>query len=104
MLSPTILCIEDDRLVREFLVVRLKQVIGANTRIIEAGNGATGIDQARQHKPDLVVLDLGLPDMSGFKVADALHELSPRPRILVVTASAPDQVLNRIHHSPIAGL
>ncbi|MDB6165010.1 MAG: vraR 1 [Lacunisphaera sp.] len=104
MPSPTILCIEDDRLVREFLIVRVKQVIGASTRILESGNGASGLEMAREHKPDLVVLDLGLPDMSGFKVAEALHDLSPRPRILVVTAFAPDQVLNRIHHSPVAGL
>jgi two-component system response regulator NreC len=104
MPSLRILCIEDDTLIREFLVVRLVKMPDFKTVIWEAGDGTTGLRLAREHEPELIILDLGLPDMSGFKVAEALDTFKPRPRILVLTAAAPDQVLNRVHQSSISGL
>jgi two-component system response regulator NreC len=99
-----ILCLEDDTLIRELLVARLLKMSDFKTLIWEAGDGATGLQLAREHEPELIILDLGLPDMSGFKVIEALDALTPRPRVLILTASAPDQVLNRIHCSSISGL
>ncbi len=104
MPSLKILCIEDDTLIRELLMARLEMMTGFRTEIWEAGDGAAGLRLAREHEPELIILDLGLPDMSGFKVAEALDKMTPRPRVLILTASAPDQVLNRIHYSSISGL
>ena len=89
---PTILCIEDDALLLDFLVLKLEQVVPGQTMIVGAGSGIAGLQLARKHKPDVVILDLRLPDMNGFQVAAELAGLRPAPRVLVLTASAPDTV------------
>ena len=63
------------------------QVVG------EAQDGITAIQKASQLKPDLVVLDIGLPDMSGIEVARRILEMAPKTRILFLTeATARDIV------------
>jgi len=58
-----------------------------------APDGATALELAATHKPDLVILDLGLPDMDGAEVIHRLREWSPVP-VLVLSArdSQPDKV------------
>ncbi|MEI6108290.1 MAG: response regulator transcription factor [Opitutae bacterium] len=104
MRPPTILCIDDDTLIRELLTVQLREATNRKSAIISAGDATTGVQLARQHQPEIVLLDLGLPDASGFKVIDTLAQLSPRPRILILTASVPDRVLEKVQHSEVAGL
>jgi two-component system response regulator NreC len=104
MPPPTILCIDDDTLVRQLLVVQLLGITGGKSAIHEAGDAASGARLAREHRPDIVLLDLGLPDKSGFLVIDEINAISPRPRILILTASAPDLVLERVQRSDVSGL
>ena len=104
MPPPTILCIDDDTLVRQLLVVQLLEITQGKSAIYEASDAASGVRMAREHRPEIVLLDLGLPDKSGFLVINEIHALSPRPRILILTASAPDQVLERVQRSEVSGL
>lgn len=104
MTALRILCVEDDAHFREFLVSLLQPVMGAGTVIHEAADGATALSLARSHQPDLVLLDVGLPDISGLQVAGALSLLSRQPRVLILTSYAPEQVLKRIHPSQVSGL
>jgi DNA-binding response OmpR family regulator len=60
-----ILVIEDDEDVRLFL---LTVFADAGARLIEAADGTTGIEQAKRFKPDLITLDLVLPDQNGIDV------------------------------------
>ena len=99
-----ILCLEDDALLLDFLVLRLERIMAPGTVIVQAATGAQGLLLASECRPDLVLLDLGLPDMSGFQVARELAGRRPSPRVLVLTASLPETVLNRIPGSPIHGL
>lgn len=59
------------------------------SQLIEAGSGASGLAEARAHRPDIIVLDLGLPDMDGLDVARALRRWSTAP-IIVLTARHAD--------------
>ena len=52
----------------------------------EAGDGATGLAAARALRPDLVLLDIGLPDIEGFDVARELAADDPQP-LVVLTSS-----------------
>lgn len=104
MAALRILCVEDDARFREFLVGLLQPVLGEGAVIHEAADGATALNLARNHQPDLVFLDVGLPDISGLQVAGALSLLSPQPRVLLLTSYAPEQVLKRIHPSQVSGL
>jgi PAS domain S-box-containing protein len=80
-----VLVVDDDRRAVELISVRLQ---GLASTILSAHGGAEAIDVARAELPDLIVLDLMMPDVSGFDVVDALnlHADTARIPILVVTA------------------
>ena len=69
--SRRILIVEDESAVAEVLSIYLtRQGFSA----IQAGTGRHGLELARQHRPHLVLLDLRLPDMSGFQVCQGLED------------------------------
>ena len=81
--SPTtVLVIDDEPAIRRFLKATL-DVQGWAT--VEAETAAEGLRMARHHRPDLVLLDLGLPDRDGMDLIDELQALGEAP-ILVLTA------------------
>lgn len=77
-----ILVIEDEPQIRRLLRVSLE---AAGYRVIEADSGARGLIEAGAHKPDVVLVDLGLPDMDGVEVIRRIRAWSPMP-ILVLSA------------------
>jgi len=78
----TVLVIEDDVAIRRFLRAGLE---GQGYAFVEAATGQEGIAQAAMRAPDLVLLDIGLPDIDGFEIVRRLREWSAVP-ILVLTA------------------
>jgi DNA-binding NarL/FixJ family response regulator len=52
----------------------------------EAGDGASALEEVRRLHPDVILLDVQLPDMTGFEVASALYEDGPRPAIVLVSS------------------
>ena len=89
--ATTILVIDDEVQIRKFLRISL----GAQGyRVLEAGTGADGLALAALERPDLVVLDLGLPDKDGQRVLGELREWSHVPvLVLSVRASEGEKVL-----------
>jgi two-component system KDP operon response regulator KdpE len=78
----TILVVEDEPDIRRFL----RSSLGAEGyRVVESPAGQRGALDAGLHKPDLVIVDLGLPDLDGVEVIRRIREWSPMP-ILVVSA------------------
>ena len=86
-LRPTILVIEDEPPLKRFLRITLES---QNYTVIEAMRGEEGIRHAATSRPDLVILDLGLPDIDGVEVARRLREWSALP-IIVVSARGKEQ-------------
>lgn len=62
--------------------------------LLTAENGGNGIQIARSEKPDVILLDINLPDMSGFKVLDTLRKDPSTSRIPVIALSANDMPMN----------
>jgi len=79
---PAVLLIEDDPQIRRFLRAALP---APGYRLIEAETGEDGIAQAATRTPDIVLLDLGLPDVDGLVVTRRLREWSSVP-IVVLSA------------------
>ena len=89
--GATLLVIDDEAKIRKFLRISLS---AQGYQVVEAGNGRDGLAQAALAKPDLVVLDLGLPDMDGKDVLAELREWSQVPvLVLSVRASEGEKVL-----------
>ncbi|MBB1519766.1 response regulator [Aquipseudomonas guryensis] len=87
----TILVIDDEAQIRKFLRISLT---AQGYKVLEGANGSEGLAQAALGKPDLVVLDLGLPDMDGQQVLRELREWSQVPvLVLSVRASEGEKVL-----------
>src|SRR5579862_9691318 len=78
--KPTVLVIDDELQIRRLLRVCLD---ASGYRVLEAFTGQEGISQAAQHRPDVVVLDLGLPDMDGVMVLKRLREWSKVPVVVL---------------------
>src|SRR6476661_3981621 len=85
--KTTILLIEDERPLLRFLRVTLAT---QDYRIIEASTGEQGLRHAATSHPDLIILDLGLPDIDGVEVTRRLREWSATP-IIVVSARGKEQ-------------
>ena len=80
--APLILLIEDEPQMRRFL----RTALGANDyRLVEAETAKEGLAQAASRNPDVILLDLGLPDRDGLEVARELREWSATP-IIVLSA------------------
>ncbi len=65
-----VVIIEDERDVARLLEFNLR---GAGFSVVSAGTGAGGLDEVRRHRPDVVVLDLMLPDQSGYDVCKQIR-------------------------------
>jgi two-component system KDP operon response regulator KdpE len=75
-----ILLIEDEPQMRRFLRVALE---GSGYRYLEAATGQEGLALAVQHRPEAILLDLGLPDMDGLDLMARLREWSHTPVIVI---------------------
>ncbi|MFO7579628.1 response regulator [Nitrosomonas sp. ANs5] len=75
-----ILIIDDEPQIRRFLTICLGS---QGYQLLEGDNGQTGLQLAALHQPDLVVLDLGLPDMDGQQLLQCLREFFEGPVIVL---------------------
>lgn len=78
--NPTILVIDDEPPIRRLLRAALEP---QGYRVCEAENGQLGLQEAVACRPDLVILDLGLPDMDGLKTLQQLREWSQTPVLVL---------------------
>jgi len=88
--TGTVLLVEDERQMRRFLRLTLQS---EGYAVIEAETAAEGLSQAAMRNPDIILLDLGLPDMDGLEVIAKLREWTALP---VIVISARDQEGDKI--------
>ena len=80
MNKPLILVVEDDPSVRNLITTTLKT---NDYRYVVAPNGSAAIMEATSHNPEIILLDLGLPDMDGIEILKKIREWSAVPVIVV---------------------
>ncbi|MNJ47612.1 Sensory transduction protein regX3 [compost metagenome] len=90
MKPKQILIIEDEESIRDILSYSLRK---EGFLVLEASGGERGLNLVKQHKPDLVLLDLMLPDMSGF---DVCRQLSLTTKIPVIMITAKSDMLDKV--------
>jgi two-component system cell cycle response regulator DivK len=79
-----ILIVEDTEINRDLLV----QLLEDNYELAEAVNGREGLEKAASEKPDLILLDIGLPEMDGWEVSAKLKEDDQLKDIPVIAVTA----------------
>jgi DNA-binding NarL/FixJ family response regulator len=82
--KKTILIVDDHTLFREGLRAIIERGPGYEV-IGEAGNSREGLKMVKKHKPDLVLLDISLPDRSGIELTRDIVKLSTKTRIMIVS-------------------
>lgn len=84
MTQRTILIVDDDEMLREAL--REQLAVGGDYLVIEAGSAAEGIEKAGLFRADLVVMDIGLPDLDGREAVEQLRAAGYKAPVIMLTA------------------
>ena len=90
--SPKLILVADDsEIVRKLIKDHLLQVRG-DFKVGEAANGAEAIEKAKSLPPDLILLDLAMPEMNGVQAASTLKSIMPEVPIILFTIYNGDSV------------
>lgn len=90
MTNSRVLVVDDESAIRRFLRVTLSS---QGYEVFEAANGQEALSGVTGHKPDIVILDLGLPDMDGVEIVRVLREWTRTPIIILsVRGSETDKI------------
>lgn len=82
--APTILVLDDAADTRALIETCLR---GQGYRVVSAGDGLTGLDMAERHRPAIVITDMLMPGISGFRVIDRLKNNSEyQPSVIMMSA------------------
>jgi len=97
-----ILVADDHEVVRKGLVALLQaqpdwEVCG------EAGDGRDAVDKATQLRPDVVILDIGMPSLNGLEATRQILKLNPQARVLILTLHDSDQVVREVLNAGARG-
>ena len=88
--GPKVLIVDDEPQIRRFLRASLQ---AHDYQVIEAENGKEGVRACTVQKPDLLILDLGLPDIDGLEVIKLVREWSTVPIIILsLRSDDPDKI------------
>jgi DNA-binding NarL/FixJ family response regulator len=90
--SLRVLVVDDHEVVRQGLVALLDRRPGFEV-VAQAGSVAESIEQARVHQPDIVVMDVRLPDGSGVEACRAIRDELPGTRVIMLTSFPDDEAV-----------
>jgi DNA-binding NarL/FixJ family response regulator len=90
--QPLRVLIVDDTAIIRTVVRRVLEADGRFNVVGEAANGREAIEAACAHRPDLVLLDLAMPEMDGLEALPHLRAQSPESLVIVLSAFSPDQM------------
>lgn len=90
MSKQSVLIIDDESQIRRLLTITLQS---NNYDVIEAATGKDGVNAVSKHTPDLVLLDLGLPDENGHEVLKHLREWFTNPVIIISVQSNEEDIV-----------
>jgi len=87
-----IMLVDDHEVVRQGLRALLESENDLDV-VAEAGDGNQAIDTARAHEPDVVVMDVRMPDMSGVEACRGIRDLRPETQVIMLTSYSDDEAL-----------
>jgi CheY-like chemotaxis protein len=100
---PTVLVVEDEHLMRRLLERFISNQSDQKTQVLLAADGeeAIAIYRHRKREISVVLLDLGLPKLSGWEVFNVMKEENPHVRVVVATGYLEPEVKSRMHDAGV---
>ncbi|NJP04802.1 MAG: response regulator transcription factor [Chloroflexaceae bacterium] len=95
MPQRTILIVDDDQTLRELIRIQLEH---ENYRVLQAANGLEGVDMARQDRPDLVILDITMPEKDGLEACTDIRLFSSLPILMLTARGQNEDVITGLDH------
>jgi DNA-binding NarL/FixJ family response regulator len=95
MRTARILIADDHELVRRGLKGMLSDVPGWSV-VAEAADGRRAAELARQHRPDIAILDLTMPELNGLDATRSILAATPQTRVLILTAHESEQLIREV--------
>ena len=92
--QPTILVIDDNASARHVVESMLTNM---DLRLLFADNGPDGLKEAAENQPDLILLDIMMPQMNGYEVCEKLREATKNTDVPIIMITALDDRASRIH-------
>jgi len=83
-----ILCVDDEKIILKFYSLMFKQIKYSVEKFFYAENGKDAIDLLHKENPDVILLDLCLPDMNGIDILKIVKEFNPKIQVIVITGTA----------------
>jgi DNA-binding NarL/FixJ family response regulator len=102
MTDTSLLLVDDHAVLRSGLRVLIDREVGLEV-VGEAGDGREAVDLARDLKPDVILLDLSMPGLSGTEAISALREVSPESLVLVLSMHVEESYLRSALRAGAAG-
>ena len=96
-----VLVIDDEEPIRLLCRVNLQL---ENMEVLEAADGPTGLDQAREHRPDVILLDVMMPGLDGWRVAERLLEDDRTNEIPIIFLTARAELRDRARGIDLGGV
>lgn len=97
-----VIVIEDQTILRD-LICQLVEGYTSMEVIAESGDGSEGYELCLEHNPDLVILDIMLPNLSGSEVLRRLKAKNPKINILIFSAASSNSMVNRLLKAGVTG-
>jgi two-component system NarL family response regulator len=95
MSAPIRILVAEDHLVARVGVTTIVNMQADMTVVAEVGNGQQAVEQYRKHLPDVVLLDMRMPVMSGVEAASAIRAEFPQARMIALTTYGGDEDIRR---------
>jgi excisionase family DNA binding protein len=95
--ASLVLVADDEKGIRDPVALFLK---ADNYRVVTAASGAEAIASVQQEMPDIVLLDLAMPDMNGVEVLKELHRMDPDLPVVIVTAFPDSEMMSQALQFP----
>ena len=86
---------DDSKLARLSLIKSLKAHVG-EAEIFQAVNGLEAVEIVKSEKPDIIFLDLTMPEMDGYEALPIMLELHPKAKVVVVSADVQEKAKTRV--------